>query len=89
MLYELVYGDLKPNQQLPFNQQYIDMMNPQDRDRINQKYIQTFSRYIPDYTRTKAHGDMLLQNYANNIMNWSYPEQNQQLQNYLNQVYGR
>lgn len=83
---------LKQNQYLPFNQQYLSMANENDFPKI---YFLEQDNRVYSYPHPLM-GDLgkyrnmnKLQSVANNIMSQRYPQQYQQLQNYLNQINGR
>ena len=76
------------NRSLPFNMDYINIMNPYDKRRIFQQY-QQLNPYLPTANSYNNLRDMQLQAIAQNIVQSKYPYQYNQLQNYLQSLYGR
>ena len=83
---------LKENQYLPFNKDYLSMANENDFPKI---YFLEQGNRVYSYPHPlmgdwgKYQNMNELQSVANSIMSQRYPQQYQQLQNYLNQINGR
>lgn len=71
------------NNYLPFNNDYFNMINPNDRARI-------YQAMYPNLTYPQGgRSDAILGNYARNLMSQQYPDIYRSLQLYLNQINGR
>lgn len=67
----------------PYNQDYINMMNPQDKMRL----FQSFGNYNP--SQSQLNNNALLSSYARNLVRNYRPEDYMYVQQFLNQIYGR
>lgn len=67
---------------MPYGKDYLSMMNPSDRYRIMQSYLD----YQP--TQRQLNNDALLSTYARNFVRNDNPYQYINLQQMLRQMYG-